>query len=99
MTEAELLREALLNARDTSPAMEAAAVTPDDDEDLPRGPTRALFVGKRPAEGNIYVMDIVCVDMTGAEFVLHSHDCQYHPIRVRRVKATGTNAPSVLALY
>jgi hypothetical protein len=99
MAEADHMREALLNARNTAPAMEAAAVTPSDSQDLPHGPTRALFVGKRPTDGAIYVMDVVCVDMTGAEFVLHSHECQYHPIRVRRIKATGTNAPSVLALY
>lgn len=94
MTEAELLREALLNARDSSPAMEAVAVTPNDDEDLPRGPTRALYVGR--GTGNL---DVACVDISGGEFVLNSLDCQYHPIRVRRIKATGTTAPSVLALY
>jgi hypothetical protein len=74
-----------------SPADIIRPVIPDDDEDLPEGLTRALFVG--------VAGDVVCVDKTGQEFTLTSGAAQYHPLRVARIKATSTDALGILALY
>ena len=67
------------------------AVTPDDDNDLPR--TRAsLYVG---TAGNIVVV------MESGETVTFTNiqDGTFMPIRVNRVKATSTTATNIVALY
>lgn len=69
----------------------AVAVTPDDDNDLPR--TRAsLYVG---TAGNIVVV------MESGETVTFTNiqDGTFMPIRVNRVKATSTTATNIVALY
>lgn len=66
-------------------------VTPDDVADLPEGPARGLFVG---AAGRVTFHDA-----QGGVASLVSLASQYHPIRVSRVLAAGTDAGDILALY
>jgi hypothetical protein len=73
------------------PATALSAVVPSDDTDLPDGTTRAIHVG---GAGTIAVMD-----MNGNVATLNSLDSQYHPVRVRRVLATGTTATGIVAMY
>lgn len=69
----------------------AAVVTPDDSNDLPRKPCQALLV---TVTGNLSVVMEAGgqIDFTGlaANVIL--------PLRVSRVRATGTTA-TVVALY
>ncbi len=73
-----------------SPATHAFAVTPGDGSDLPEV-TRALYVG---APGNISVVTLsnatVTLNGVGAGTIL--------PLRVRRVRATGTTASAIVGL-
>jgi hypothetical protein len=73
------------------PAEKFAAVTPSDTADLPGGLTRGVFVGGSGA--------FVAVDLLGNATTFQSGDAQYHPLRVMRVRATGTTATSIVALY
>jgi hypothetical protein len=73
------------------PAHAMSAVNPSDDADLPRGPTRGLFVGGAG--------DLVIRDAEGSEVVLVSGAAQYHPISIVRVLASGTTATGIVALY
>lgn len=73
------------------PAGTLIAVTPSDTADLAVGATRAIHVG---TAGTLAV-----VDMNGNAAVLRSLDGQYHPVRVRRILATGTTATDIVALY
>ena len=75
----------------TGPALRAADVDPSDAQDLPGGVCRSLYVG---TGGDLRIM---LAD--GGEVTLMSGDFQYHPVRVRRVLATGTSATRVVALY
>jgi hypothetical protein len=75
----------------TGPADALAAVVPDDAADLPGGVCRSLFVG----EAGVVVVD----DPQGATVAILSGASQYHPIRVRRVRAAGTTASGVIAIY
>jgi len=75
-----------------SPAWDAAAVTPDNGADLARVATRALFIGS-PG-------DITVVMSSGTEVVFRGLAAgSVLPIRVDRVKATGTDAADIVALY
>ena len=68
------------------------AVTPDDDTDLPRGETRAVYVG---TEG-----DLAVVYRNGAEDVLpNMAPGMLHQFQVVRIKATGTTATGIRAGY
>jgi hypothetical protein len=67
------------------------AVTPNDGADLPGGRCRGLQGG---AAGNIVV-----VNAAGADITIASSAGQYHPIRTARVKATGTTATPIIAIY
>jgi len=75
----------------TGPADALAPVVPDDAADLPGGVCRSLFVG----EAGVVVVD----DPRGATVAIQSAGSQYHPVRVRRVRATGTTATGVIAIY
>lgn len=66
-------------------------VAPNDSMDLPGGITRAVYVGGAGV--------LAVIDTRGFEALIPSAAMQYHPIRVRRIKATGTTATGVLALY
>lgn len=68
-----------------------AAVAPDDAGDLPLGLTRALFVGEAGV--------VTVHDARGVAVSFTSGDGQYHPLRVRRVLASGTTAIGIVALY
>jgi len=73
----------------TAPAGYGRAVTPSDSADIPM--TRALYIG---AGGSVVVDDIVgTVTYAGlsAGSIL--------PVQVKRVRATGTTASNIVALY
>ena len=75
----------------TYPSGEFVAVTPNDSVDLPGGLPKAIFVGNA---GNV-----VAVNSFGNDVVIVSASSQYHPIRPVRIKATGTTATNIVALY
>ena len=66
-------------------------IVPNDDADLPDGVTRGLFVG---VAGFVEV-----VDESGTVVRIPSGAAQYHPLAVRRVRALGTTATDLIALY
>lgn len=75
----------------TSPAVNAAAVTPNDSADLAVTP-RALYLG---ASGNLAVV------MQGGQtvtFIALAAGVP-HPLRARRVLATGTTATGIIAVW
>ena len=67
------------------------SVSPNDAADLPDGPCRALFVGGAGT--------VVCTDLTDTEVTLICGAGQIIPGWVTRVKATGTNATNIVAMY
>lgn len=73
-----------------SPAIHAAAITPNDSVDL-EFPTRSIFVG---GDGNLAVI------MKGGETVTFTGVVagMVYPIRVTRVLATGTTAANLVGL-
>jgi hypothetical protein len=73
------------------PAISMATVSPDDLIDLPQGVCRSLFVGTAGT--------VVIDDRNGNTVELISAGSQYHPVFVRRVRATGTTATGIIALY
>lgn len=81
-----------LNSANTAPAMEAAAVTPSDSADLPNGICRALYVG---GAGDLVVDTANNTSITFTGAVAGS----ILPLNVKRVRATGTTATSIVALY
>jgi len=74
------------------PATEAHAVTPDDSNDLSYPFPRALYIGTAG--------DLV-VDMVdgGTSITFTAAPLGILPIRVKRVRSTGTAAGNILALY
>lgn len=72
----------------TDPVSWAEAVTPSDSEDLTYV-TRALWVG---TEGNLSV-----VLPNGATIAMANVTVGWHPIRVARVRSTGTTASDIVA--
>lgn len=81
-----------LNYRSLGTAIDAKAVTPSDTIDLPDGPSRALYIG---GSGNV---SIITGGGSVATFVGLTAG-QMLPIEVVRVRATGTTATSLLAIY
>lgn len=75
-----------------SPALNAAAITPNDGADLTEA-TRAIYVG---VSGNLYV-DMVGVGTNVAFSGVVAGTVL--PLRVTRVYATGTTASGLVALY
>lgn len=75
----------------TRPAENAFAVTPNNDADLAED-TRGLYVG---------VSGDVKVDLVGGTTVTFVNLAAgvIHPIRARRVYATGTDATSIVGVY
>ena len=68
-------------------------VTPDDDEDLPGGVTAGLFIG---TAGTIAVVMANGQDRTlPATLTVGT----IHPISVKRIKVTGTDAGDIHAVY
>jgi hypothetical protein len=75
----------------TEPARKLIAVTPNDETDLPSGVARSIFVGTAGV--------VELADGEGNRVRLVSGPSQYHPVRVRRILATGSTAGNILALY
>lgn len=75
----------------TVPAESAVAITPDDETDLGNN-TRALMVN---VAGDV-VVDFVT---TGESITLTLAAGVVYPLRVKRVRATGTTATGITALY
>ncbi len=75
----------------TSPADNAAAVTPSDSTDLAYT-SRALYIG---GSGNVVVTMAGGGDVTFSAVTAGA----ILPIRVTRVKATNTTATSIINLY
>lgn len=73
------------------PAVSAVAVTPSDSADLAATPTRALYIG---TTGNLVVN---MADDTSVTFTAVPVGILW--ISVDRVKATGTTASNIIALY
>ena len=75
-----------------APYFGAVAVTPADGSDLPLAPTRALYIG---------VAGDVVVDTLGGDSTItfKAAPVGVLPVRVKRVRSTGTTATNILALY
>ncbi|WP_375599371.1 hypothetical protein [Devosia sp. Naph2] len=74
-----------------APVGSGAAVAPNDDTDLTIV-TRAVYVG---GSGNLAV-----IMQSGAELTFENvSDGQLLPIRVSRIKSTGTTATSIVGLW
>lgn len=81
-----------LNSANTAPAMEAAAVTPNNDADLPNGICRALYIG---SGGNVVLDTRNNTSITFAGLQAGT----ILPLNVRRVRSTSTTATNIVALY
>lgn len=77
----------------TRPADSAAAITPDNSTDL-SAVTRGLYVG---VSGDVKV-DLYDGAVTTVTFVGLASGV-IHPIRARRVYATGTSATSIVGIF
>ena len=73
------------------PARSATEITPNDTTDLTT-PTRGIYLG---ASGNVKV------DMVDSGTVTFSSMAagMVHPLRVKRIYATGTTATSIIGVY
>lgn len=80
-----------LNSANSAPAMEAAAVTPNDSTDLPNGPCRALYIG---GAGSVVVDTANSTSVTFAGLTAGT----ILPLNVRRVR-TASTATNIVALY
>lgn len=75
----------------TAPAEDFYEVVPSDAYDLPNGICRALWIGTSG--------DITCLNKNGDAVTLASVPIGVLPVRTTRVKATGTTADNIVALY
>ncbi len=75
----------------TSPGTRAFAITPNNSEDLPHVP-RAIYVG---GSGNIAVVTQGGDEVTFTSVFAGS----LLPVRVKRVKDTGTTATLMIGIY
>jgi hypothetical protein len=73
-------------------AIDAVAVTPSNDADLTNGVCRALYIGSGGAV-SVDVGDSTSVVFAGVP------TGSILPVQAKRVRATGTNAGSIIALY
>lgn len=71
------------------PIVGAKSVTPNDNSDLPMT-TRAIYIG---VAGNLRVT------MQTGDVVSFAFGAGWHPIRVSRVWATGTDASAIVACH
>ena len=75
-----------------SPSDTLKAVTANDATDLPSGVTRGLYVGA--------LGDVAITSGAGDEVTLVGlTPGVVHPFQVKRVKATGTTATNIIAVY
>lgn len=80
-----------LNAADSAPAKDYAAVTPADNTLLPDGPARALYIG---VSGDVTVRSSI----GGTAVLFKSHPVGYLLGGAASVDATGTTATNIVAL-
>lgn len=73
------------------PAGKLIAVTPSDDDDLADGACRCLWANVGG--------DLTVIDLFGNEVLIVAPSGAFLPFRVTRVKATGTTATGIVALY
>jgi hypothetical protein len=76
---------------ENGPAMDAAAITPHDTNELAAGPCRAIYVG---VAGNITL-----VTPNGSEVLFSNVPVGIFPVGAKIVKSTGTAATGLVALY
>jgi hypothetical protein len=79
-------------AKVESSAQKAYAVAPSDSTDLPNGITKGLYVGTTGDVVAVFAGDTE-IKLTGLASGV------FHPISVKQVKATGTTATSIVAVY
>lgn len=75
-----------------SPALSGAAITPDDDNDLPVT-SRAIYVGSAGSLKVILAGDTAAITLAAVSAG------QVLPLRAKRVLATGTTAGSLVGLW
>ena len=75
------------------PGVKAVAVTPSNSVDLPDGPCRSLYIG---VGGNVSI-DL----MNGGDAIVFKGAAagSILPLRVTRVRVTGTTATDIVAIY
>lgn len=79
-----------------NPTRNFVAVTPNDSADLPGGECIGLQVGHTGLASNVQVS---VVNGHGDTVVLSTFSGGFLPIRTKRVRATGTTADEIVALY
>jgi hypothetical protein len=79
-------------ASESDPAGSSEAVTPHDTNPLAGGPTRSLYVG---VAGDI----VVRLEDDTTDRTFKAVAVGYHPLRVTHVRATGTAATDIVALF
>jgi hypothetical protein len=79
-------------ARLLQPCTKLRAVTPSDSADLPDGQTRAIYVGTAGAISVIGADD-------GTTATLLKGATGWIDIAVKRIRATGTTATDIVAVY
>lgn len=77
----------------SAPARKVVAVTPHNDNDLAQY-ARCLYVG---VAGDVEVIPVGNAD--DAPVIFKNHPIGYLPAQVRRVRAAGTTASQILAIY
>ena len=75
-----------------APSGDFVAITPNDGADLPNGPCRAIYVGTAGDASVIGALDSTAVTFTALPVGIH-------PLRIARVRSTGTTAGNLVALY
>lgn len=80
------------SADETASAVDAQAVTPNDGVDLPNGPALALYIGNT---GDVTLVTAMGTTVLFVGILAGS----LLPVRATRVKATGTSASAIVALY
>jgi hypothetical protein len=75
----------------SAPSPFFVAVTPDDSNDLPVGVCRGLYIGGAG--------DVTVIDAYGNTVLFKAAPLGFMPIRAARVKAAGTGATNIVALY
>ena len=74
-------------------AIDAVAVTPNDSTDLPDGVSEGLYVGMA---GDIA---LILEDMSTSIIFKDLAAGVVHPLKVKRVLDTGTDATDIIAIY
>jgi len=69
------------------PCEDLFEVTPNDNEDLPYA-TRAIYVGSAG--------DVKVTTVRGNDVVIPDAENGWHPVRAKRIHATGTTATGIL---